>query len=54
MNAFAMQMNAMADAYELWALDAAEEGMGRLYTQPEDAIVETAHKIYVVDLFCAL
>ncbi|KAF7341857.1 hypothetical protein MSAN_02041200 [Mycena sanguinolenta] len=53
-NAFAMQMNAMADAYALWALDAAEEGMGKLYAQPQDAIVEATHKIYVVDLFSAL
>ncbi|KAF7367673.1 hypothetical protein MSAN_00831000 [Mycena sanguinolenta] len=52
-NAFSMQMNAMADAYALWALDAAEEGMGKLYTQPEDAVVETTHRIYVVDLFAA-
>ncbi|KAF7348117.1 hypothetical protein MSAN_01764300 [Mycena sanguinolenta] len=52
-DAYSMQMDAMADAYTLWALSTAEEGMGKLYTQPEDAIVETTHRIYVVDLFSA-
>ncbi|KAF7341883.1 hypothetical protein MSAN_02043900 [Mycena sanguinolenta] len=28
-------------------------GWGKLYTQPEDAVVETTHRIYVVDLFAA-
>ncbi|KAJ7855762.1 hypothetical protein B0H14DRAFT_3448862 [Mycena olivaceomarginata] len=36
-----------------WSLASAEEGLGKLYTQPEDIVVEEHTSIYVVDLFSA-
>ncbi|KAF8144125.1 hypothetical protein K438DRAFT_1783089 [Mycena galopus ATCC 62051] len=50
-NAFAAQMEAMVDQYMQWSLAMAEEGFGRLYEQPKDAVVQDTHRIYVVDLF---
>jgi hypothetical protein len=44
-------MQSMADAYMAWSLDTAEEGMGKLYAHPEDAVVEQTQRVYVVDLF---
>ncbi|KAF8147971.1 hypothetical protein K438DRAFT_1779830 [Mycena galopus ATCC 62051] len=57
-NAFAAQMEAMVDQYMQWSLAMAEDGFGRLYEQagpeqPEDAVVQDTHRIYVVDLFSA-
>ncbi|KAF8132147.1 hypothetical protein K438DRAFT_1694684, partial [Mycena galopus ATCC 62051] len=46
-------MEAMVDQYMQWSLATAEEGFGRLYEQPEDAVVQDTHRIYVVDLFSA-
>jgi hypothetical protein len=51
-DAFATQMEKMTDAYMAWSLATAEEGLGKLYTHPEDAVVEECTSIYVVDLFC--
>ncbi|KAJ7915783.1 hypothetical protein B0H13DRAFT_2231808 [Mycena leptocephala] len=52
-NAFAPQMPSMVDAYMAWSLDTAEEGMGKLYSHPDDAVVEQTQRVYVVDLFTA-
>ncbi|KAJ7813590.1 hypothetical protein B0H13DRAFT_2382351 [Mycena leptocephala] len=52
-NLFAPQMQSMADVYMAWSLDTAEEGMGKLYAHPEDAVVEQTQRVYVVDLFTA-
>ncbi|KAF8210256.1 hypothetical protein K438DRAFT_1959544 [Mycena galopus ATCC 62051] len=50
---FAAQMKAMTDQYMEWSVATAEGGFGKLYTQPEDAMVQDVHRIYVVDLFAA-
>ncbi|KAJ7705953.1 hypothetical protein B0H16DRAFT_1746965 [Mycena metata] len=51
-NAFAVQMPAMVDAYLAWSLDTAEHGLSKLFTHTEDAAVET-RRVYAVDLFTA-
>jgi hypothetical protein len=45
-------MDKMTDAYMAWSLASTEEGLEKLYTHPEDAVVEEHTPIYVVDLFC--
>ncbi|KAF7371284.1 hypothetical protein MSAN_00764300 [Mycena sanguinolenta] len=46
-------MDAMVDAYMQWTLDAADQGLGTIYVQPEDTVVENTHQTYIVDLFSA-
>ncbi|KAJ7195403.1 hypothetical protein B0H12DRAFT_1082211 [Mycena haematopus] len=52
-DAFAAQMPQMVDAYLKWALDTADSGLGTLYQHPEDKVVETTLRVYVVDMFSA-
>ncbi|KAJ7113062.1 hypothetical protein C8R44DRAFT_741400 [Mycena epipterygia] len=51
-DAFAVQMEGMADAYLEWSLTTADSGLASLYMHPEDAVVQEMHHVYVVDLFC--
>jgi hypothetical protein len=41
----------MTDAYMDWSSDTAEDGLGKLYTHPEDAVIEGMQRVYVVDIF---
>ncbi|KAJ7798453.1 hypothetical protein B0H14DRAFT_2617878 [Mycena olivaceomarginata] len=52
-NGFAAQIEKMTDTYLQWSLVTAEEGLGKLYTHPENTVIEDTHRIYVVDLFSA-
>ncbi|KAJ7710600.1 hypothetical protein B0H17DRAFT_1123733 [Mycena rosella] len=50
-DAFAAQLECMANAYVGWSLAVAEEGLGSTYSLPEGAIVEETRNIIVVDMF---
>ncbi|KAF7358610.1 hypothetical protein MSAN_01199700 [Mycena sanguinolenta] len=52
-DAFNLQMDAMVDAFMQWSLGAAEQGLGVIYVQPEEAVVENTHQTYIFDLFSA-
>ncbi len=41
----------MTDAYMDWSSDTVEDGLGKLYTHPEDAVIEGMQRVYVVDIF---
>ncbi|KAJ7082503.1 hypothetical protein C8R44DRAFT_753766 [Mycena epipterygia] len=53
-DAFALQMESMADAYVQWSLVTAEEGLGGIYQQPADSMQEGSLNLLVVDMYCAL
>ncbi|KAK7013948.1 hypothetical protein R3P38DRAFT_3206529 [Favolaschia claudopus] len=50
---FTAQLPQMVDAYLVWSLDNANEGLAKLFVYPDDAVVEDKARIYIVDLFSA-
>lgn len=54
-NAFAAQIERMADAYLDWSVANAEEGgLGSSYELPKDADVQERRNVLVIDVFCTL
>jgi hypothetical protein len=41
----------MTDTYMDWSSDTVEDGLGKLYTHPEDTVIEGMQRVYVVDIF---
>ncbi|KAJ7238462.1 hypothetical protein C8J57DRAFT_1528772 [Mycena rebaudengoi] len=52
-DAFALQLNAMADAYLQWTLTTASQGLATDYVAPVDAILDGSQHVLVVDMYSA-
>jgi hypothetical protein len=52
-DAFAAQLESMADAYMSWNLVMAEKSLGAEYTPPRDAVLQEKRQVLVVDLYGA-
>jgi hypothetical protein len=50
-DAFAVQLESMTDAYMSWNLVMAEKSLGAEYMQPRDSVLQEKRQVLVVDLY---